>query len=248
MPLGRRSQIAIAAGLATVVAVGVLARPIVSRAVSVARHVGTSKKTVEDRLVEFGPAVDARLKPLFRSRSVAYPPQRIALVGLKTERILEVYAGNDSQSWKYIKSYPILAASGTPGPKLREGDGQVPEGIYAIESLNPNSLYHLSLRVNYPNQFDRMQARVDGRANLGGDIMIHGKTASIGCLAMGDIAAEDLFVLAARTGIDKITVILSPVDFRKRELPPLRGERPHWVNALYRDLREQLSAYPNSPS
>lgn len=74
----------------------------------------------------------------------------------------------------HIKSYPILAASGSIGPKLRESDMQVPEGVYQIESLNPNSQFHLSLRVNYPNEFDREQARIDGRAQLGGDIMIHG--------------------------------------------------------------------------
>jgi hypothetical protein len=37
----------------------------------------------------------------------------------------------------------------------------------------------------------------DGRKNLGSNIMIHGKNCSVGCLAMGDEAAEELFVLAA---------------------------------------------------
>lgn len=43
--------------------------------------------------------------------------------------------------------------------------------------------------------------------------MIHGKRCSVGCLAMGDEAAEDLFVLAAETGIENVSIILSPVDF-----------------------------------
>ncbi len=71
---------------------------------------------------------------------------------LKQERRVELYAQNSvaESSWRFIRSYPILAASGHLGPKLREGDWQVPEGIYAVESLNPNSHYHLALHVDYP--------------------------------------------------------------------------------------------------
>jgi hypothetical protein len=61
-----------------------------------------------------------------------------------------------------LKTYPILAGSGTLGPKLVEGDGQVPEGLYRVESLNPNSSFHLALRVNYPNEFDRAKGKLDG--------------------------------------------------------------------------------------
>lgn len=117
---------------------------------------------------------------------------------------------------------------------------QVPEGFYAIESLNPNSAYHLSLRVSYPNAQDRLQAKAEGRTKLGGDIMIHGKALSAGCLAMGDEAAEELFVLAALTGIDRIRVILSPVDFRKTELPADLPPLPAWVSTLHASLKTEL--------
>jgi murein L,D-transpeptidase YafK len=123
---------------------------------------------------------------------------------------------------------------------LRKGDGQVPEGIYRIESLNPNSRYHLSLRVSYPNEFDRARAKREQRTNPGGDIMIHGGAASIGCLAMGDEAAEELFVLAALTGIRNITVVLSPVDFRKRDV----SSPPAGTEALYAEIRKQLAGLP----
>jgi murein L,D-transpeptidase YafK len=140
-----------------------------------------------------------------------------------------------------IRTYPILAASGRLGPKLKEGDRQVPEGLYRIESLNPNSMFHLSLRLNYPNEFDRKQARLENRTNLGGDIMIHGSNASIGCLAMGDEAAEDLFILAAETGIDKVTVVLSPVDFRKKVFPKVTYPLPEWTGILYEQIKQELS-------
>ena len=82
---------------------------------------------------------------------------------------------------RMCNSIPVLGMSGKLGPKLGEGDRQVPEGIHRVESLNPNSLYHLALRVGYPNEEDRKHAAQEGRTNLGSDIMIHGKNSSIGC-------------------------------------------------------------------
>jgi hypothetical protein len=196
-----------------------------STAGAVRRANGT--KTVEDRLAEHGGAARRRLQDEFQRIDMPYPPKRLCLVGLKQERILEVWVAGAEGGFRHLLSYPILAASGTLGPKLAEGDQQVPEGIYKLESLNPNSLYHLSLRINYPNGFDRKKGAIDGRKHLGSDIMIHGKAVSAGCLAMGDRAIEELFVMSADLGIEAITVLLSPVDFRKRQLPPdMPARRP----------------------
>jgi len=160
---------------------------------------------------------------------------------------LQVQASNQTNGYHFLRSYSILAASGGPGPKLREGDRQVPEGIYPIELLNPNSSYHLSLRIGYPNEFDRAQAAKEGRKNLGGDIMIHGKSASIGCLAMGDEAAEDLFVLAADTGLQNIKVVLSPVDFRTGAVIPKVVKLPDWTDGLYNQIKTEMAALPMTP-
>jgi hypothetical protein len=201
-------------------------------------------KTVQDRVKEYGEQARARAKPFFQKAGVPYPPRKLVLLGLKAERILQVYASNETNGYRFIHSYPILAASGGPGPKLREGDRQVPEGIYPIELLNPNSSYHLSLRVGYPNDFDRAQAAKEGRTKLGGDIMIHGKSVSIGCLAMGDEAAEDLFVLAADTGLQNIKVVLSPVDFRTGTIAPKTANLPDWTEGLYSQIKREMSALP----
>ena len=203
-----------------------------------------NEKTVEDRLQEYGPAARARLKSYFDVRNVPYPPARLTLVGLKQERVLEIYAAGTNQNLQFIQSYPILGASGGPGPKLKEGDRQVPEGIYPVEWLNPNSLYHLSFRIGYPNQFDREQAKIENRTNLGGDIMLHGGSGSVGCLAMGDPASEDFFVLAADTGITNITIIISPVDFREGKTVAITDKFPKWAEGLYQTIKAKLAELP----
>ena len=130
--------------------------------------------SVYDRLVQYGYPARQRLAPYFRAAGVDYPPQTVVLVGLKWEKRVELYAGNSPDELKFIRYYEMLAASGTLGPKLREGDRQVPEGIYRFTQLNPNSSFHLSLKIDYPNTFDRMMGRVENRRNLGGAIFIHG--------------------------------------------------------------------------
>ncbi len=161
--------------------------------------------------------------------------------------MLQVYARNGAgQPWRYVKQYPVLAASGNSGPKLMEGDKQVPEGIYQAEFLNPNSRFHLSIRLNYPNDFDRRMAQREARTRLGGDIMIHGSAVSIGCLAMGDQAAEDLFILAAATGRERTRIVVSPTDFRTGNAAAVQ-RLPAWTGELYDKLRHELRQFPVKP-
>ena len=199
-------------------------------------------QTIRSRLHFHRHAVRERLSPWFDRAGVPYPPVRIVLAAFKEERVLELYAAWEHRPLRFIRSYPILAASGHPGPKLREGDRQVPEGLYRIEYLNPNSRFHLSMKLDYPNAFDRRHAAAEGRTEPGSDIMIHGKAVSIGCLAMGDEAAEELFILAAQTGIENVEVVIAPVDFRVRSLPEgVAADLPHWTGELYTDIRRKLA-------
>jgi murein L,D-transpeptidase YafK len=201
-------------------------------------------KTVADRQGEDGPSARARLDEQFRRAGLSYPPKAVIVAAFKQERILDLYAASAPGAFRFVRSYPILAASGKLGPKLKYGDCQVPEGIYEIESLNPNSLFHLALRLNYPNAFDRRQGRKDGRRDLGRDIMIHGGAASVGCIAIGDGPIEEVFGLATDTGIDKVSVVISPVDFRVRSLPPEVTGLPEWTGQLYSQIRQRLAALP----
>lgn len=207
------------------------------------RETGKGGESISERLSEYSPRVHKRLKSDFQRQNVSYPPGKLLIVGLKQEKTLEIYAANSHGKLHFIRSYPIMAMSGHLGPKLRNGDRQVPEGFYRIDSLNPNSHYHLSLHVNYPNRLDRSAALRDKRRDLGGEIMIHGSDVSAGCIAMGDETAEDLFVLASETGIEKIQVILSPVDFRVTNAPR-NDRRSVWISKMYSQLKAALLKLP----
>jgi murein L,D-transpeptidase YafK len=112
---------------------------------------------------------------------------------LKKESLVEVWLkSRNEKEFRLFKNYDICYYSGELGPKRKQGDGQVPEGFYTVESFNPYSSYHLSLRVSYPNRSDR----IIGKSNLGGDIMIHGNCVSIGCVPITDIFIKELYVLA----------------------------------------------------
>lgn len=231
-------------GLLIVIAVVVFSQDAVQNALRGVWRRTAGRATVAERLKQYGNAARLRFQPYFAKAGLAYPPKQLVLVGLKAENKLEVYAVDTNKTFRFVRSYPVLAASGGPGPKLREGDGQVPEGIYEIESLNPNSMFHLSLRIGYPNSFDKEQAAKEARTQLGGDIMIHGSSVSIGCLAMGDEAAEDLFVLAADTGLQKISAVLSPVDFRRGKSASSASSLPSWTGSLYSQIQDRLKELP----
>lgn len=196
------------------------------------------RKSVADRIDEFGEAARSRMRSAFEKAGVAYPPSRVVLLAFKDSRTLTVLANAEGDKPSPVMVYPVLGLSGAPGPKLREGDKQVPEGIYRVEGVNPNSTYHVSLRLNYPNNFDLQKAAADGRLEAGSDIYIHGGTASVGCLAMGDPVIEELFTLAVDCGVEKLRVIIAPCDLRVTE-SRLEGA-PNWLPELYTQIRTAL--------
>lgn len=204
----------------------------------------TTIHTVEGRLQQFASVVELRRRPDVERAGLRWPVRELAYIAFKDARRLEVYGREVEGAWRFIREYPVLAASGEPGPKLREGDRQVPEGIYRAAVLNPNSRFHLSIGLNYPNAFDRAVAAAEGRAQLGGDIMIHGNRVSIGCLAMGDEAAEDLFVMVSLAGRENLRVIVAPTDFRTTPVASVRDSRA-WVRSLYGSLDSALAEFPS---
>ncbi len=197
--------------------------------------------TVESRLKEITP----RVAPLWKSRLPcdAHDIDQLTLVVLKQEKKLIAFASHN-QSTHRVAEYPILAASGTLGPKLKEGDRQVPEGFYKISFLNPNSRFHLSMRVDYPNAEDIAAAKADGRdtTNLGGDIMIHGGASSIGCVAIGDEAIEELFWLVATVGMERTELLFAPSAQLSDNGRLDHQDLPEWLTDRYARLKSVLES------
>jgi hypothetical protein len=203
------------------------------------------KVTVSDIVEHYGADAQERLVPYFEKAGVSFPPSKVTMLAIKDTDVLELWASS-GESFSFIRTYSVLAASGESGPKLREGDKQVPEGIYQLEYLNPNSSYHLSMKLNYPNQFDMKHARSDGRDEPGTNIFIHGKAVSIGCLAMGDTAIEELFVLTAMIGQSAIEVAIAPSDPRINDISLLTHGHPAWVEPLYNDITRYFNRFKHT--
>jgi hypothetical protein len=184
------------------------------------------------------------LKSMFAHAGCEYPPTELTMIALKRERRLEVWALDSECEPTLVADYPIYGASGTSGPKLEQGDLQVPEGVYYVEYLNPNSRFHLSMKLDYPNEFDRNMAELDGRESLGGDIFIHGNSVSTGCIAVGDIAIEELYALVEKMDGAPVKVIIAPYDFR-REMPVIRvaSTAPNWLPELYEVIEQEMKHY-----
>ena len=85
------------------------------------------------------------------------------------------------QKGRTVRQYEIALGFEPSGPKRASGDGRTPEGRYVIDRRNPNSAFHLSLHVSYPNEQDRELSAVAG-VDPGGDIMIHGLKNGLGWL------------------------------------------------------------------
>lgn len=160
----------------------------------------------------------------------------------KQERTLEAWVKKGTGS-KYVlfRSFPVLAASGKLGPKRREGDKQVPEGFYNIDTYNPKSNFHLSMRVNYPNAADRV---LSDQQHPGSDIYLHGGRKSIGCVAIGDPGIEELYTLCrSATNSTSIQVLIVPFGFESKDRAKLPREfaqhKRLWaeIEAIYRYFR-----------
>jgi hypothetical protein len=194
------------------------------------------ERTTADAVAEFGPRAEARFGPACRAAGIPWPPPRVRLLAFKEERRLEVWVAGEKGGFAMAGACPVLAASGGPGPKRKQGDLQVPEGFYRLTALNPNSKFHLSVRVDYPNREDVANRIVDPDL-LGTDIYVHGGAASIGCLAVGDRAIEELFALLAQVREGRREIWILPRDLRVREASPPKGDS--WVEDLYLRLEQR---------
>ncbi|MBF0400412.1 MAG: L,D-transpeptidase family protein [Magnetococcales bacterium] len=194
-------------------------------------------------LFTIDPGVEGRVRDFLHRAGIGYPlDNAFALLVFKAEQRLELWVHTDTVP-RLVKRYPLTAMSGQAGPKQQRGDRQIPEGIYQVIWLHPSSSYHLALKLDYPNLFDQQRAAEEGRTDLGGDIFVHGGKSSVGCVAVGDAAIEELFVLALTAAGGPAEVIIAPYDFRVlREQSPLPAA-PAWLPVLYQQIEERLARY-----
>lgn len=142
-------------------------------------------------LSEIRQRVEPELRRQVASAGLAYGAPIFIRIFKQSDE-LELWVKKRS-TYALFKTYPICTWSGDLGPKLRQGDHQSPEGFYFVTpaAMNPNSSYHLSFNLGYPNAYDRSHGRT------GDFLMVHGNCVSIGCYAMTDKGIEEIYLLAA---------------------------------------------------
>ena len=191
--------------------------------------------------------VTTELKAALKEKTIA-PGSAVFIRAFKEERELEMFLKNKkSGNYELFRTYPIAGMSGDLGPKLAEGDRQVPEGFYAVGpgAMNPNSSYHLAFNIGFPNAYDRANERT------GSYIMVHGSTASIGCLAMTDEKIEEIYTLcedAFQAGQPFFRIHIFPFRMTKERMTMAAKDKwlPFWKNLKTGyDLFEKNKVPPN---
>ena len=172
-----------------------------------------TRKKNHTRAIKVAERILPKLREDLAKKGLA-PGQPVHLRAFKESSEMELWMQPpDSAVWKPHKTWKIARWSGKLGPKLAMGDLQTPEGFYFTnrESLNPESRFHLSFDINYPNARDRALGLT---GNL---IMVHGSTSSIGCYAMTDPVIEEIYTLVSMAiGHGQKTVPIHCFPFRMK--------------------------------
>jgi murein L,D-transpeptidase YafK len=154
------------------------------------------------------------LQKQFEKAKLQFPPNQIYLRSFKYDSQLEVWVRNSNKdTFQLFKTYKVCALSGALGPKRIEGDYQVPEGCYTINSFKPNSQYHLALGLNYPNASDLL---LSDSSKPGGEIYVHGSCITVGCIPLQNEPIEEVYTLASyakNAGQDFIPVHIFPIRY-----------------------------------
>lgn len=154
---------------------------------------------------------EATVKKLFSDKKLNFEKFQLFIRAFKKEEVLEVWVKEkDKEQFALLHTYDFCSSSGVLGPKRKEGDLQIPEGVYHINHFNPLSNFYLSLGVNYPNASDLI---LSDKRKPGGLIYIHGNCVTVGCIPITDDKIKELYVLAVEAknnGQSKIPVHIFP--------------------------------------
>ncbi len=194
------------------------------------------------------------IKEHFAKKQLDYTNFQLFIRAFKQEEKLEVWVKEDSaDNYSLLTTYDFCVLSGALGPKRKEGDLQVPEGVYYINHFNAASNFYLSLGINYPNASDKI---LSDKLQPGSAIYIHGNCVSIGCIPIRDEKIKELYVLAVEArdnGQDKIPVHIFPTRLDASALKDLNlayTSKPYllafWNNLkiIYQDFENKKSLHP----
>lgn len=216
---------------------------------------GGPQRTSSYKVSDVFSRMEDSVKKQFEKQNLNWPPEAMYIRSFKYDRQLEVWVKNSmKEPYRLFKTYKVCMQSGTMGPKRMEGDYQVPEGFYHINEFNPNSNYHLSLGLNYPNASDRI---LSDSLRPGNAIYIHGNCVSTGCIPISDVPIEEVYIIASNVkakGLqDFIPVHVFPVRYNvKKSFDYLTGiiknnaylqEFNHNIREVY-DYFEQKKQLP----
>ncbi|HZB11463.1 MAG TPA: L,D-transpeptidase family protein [Chryseolinea sp.] len=193
------------------------------------------------------------VKNYFKEKSLDFENFELFIRAFKSEKILEVWIKpKTSDKFTLLHQYEFCTSSGTLGPKRKEGDLQIPEGVYHINNFNPQSNFYLSLGLNYPNASDKI---LSDKKRPGSAIYIHGNCVTIGCIPITDDKIKELYILAVEAksnGQEKIPVHIFPARLTDEGLATLKrnyttsGHMAFWENLkkIYDDFEKdkQLKA------
>jgi len=154
---------------------------------------------------------DSSLISKLSEQNLNFSDINIMFVAFKKEKEFELWIKQRrSNEYSLLTTYPICATSGSLGPKRKQGDRQIPEGFYNINDFNPNSNFHLSLGISYPNRTDRRLTKFN---DPGGSIYIHGSCVTIGCLPLTNDIIKEIYIFAVEArnnGQTNIPVYIFP--------------------------------------
>ena len=170
------------------------------------------------------------------------PGSPVYLRIFKEEDVIEAWVKKGDR-FALFEIYPICVKSGALGPKQREGDRQAPEGFYEVgeKQLNPNSSYHLSFNLGYPNAYDQSLGRT------GGMLMVHGACASIGCYALTDANIDEVYGLVqSALANGQVSVPVHAFPFRMTREAFIKHADSPWAGFWMHELLPAYQAFAAS--
>ncbi|MBP6602553.1 MAG: hypothetical protein KA250_12160 [Verrucomicrobiales bacterium] len=163
----------------------------------------------------------------------------------KEERELEVWMNVGGENpFVLYKVFRLTDSAGVPGPKLREGDGQAPEGFYfgTPSSLRPETRHHLGIDLGYPNALDLALGRT------GGDMMLHGGVSAAGAFSLTREGIEEVYTLsdaAFREGQKVVPIHLFPFRMSDQRMETAWKSRPSELE-FWMNLKEGYDFFENA--